>query len=115
MGRKGITCTCIRLLNREHPTPLPKHQHLQVDAVLQSALHRHGRIDGVACCVGDVTAQSLLACRVSDLEASLRVNLVTQFNVLKSAVKVSECAGFFVCLGEEEGGGCACRFVMQSK
>ncbi|GBF96408.1 hypothetical protein Rsub_09207 [Raphidocelis subcapitata] len=58
-----------------------------VDAVMRRTLERHGRVDGVASCVGSVEAASLLATSPADLDRLLRVNTHTAFNVLKAAVK----------------------------
>lgn len=48
---------------RHHLTisPLPSHPTPQVEAALQRVLSRHGRLDGVASLVGDVTAGSAAA------------------------------------------------------
>jgi NAD(P)-dependent dehydrogenase (short-subunit alcohol dehydrogenase family) len=55
--------------------------------VVAQVLQKHGRIDAIANCVGNVVAQSTLATEVSDLEAVLRVNLYSAFNVVKAGVK----------------------------
>jgi NAD(P)-dependent dehydrogenase (short-subunit alcohol dehydrogenase family) len=61
--------------------------HPQVDRIVDQVLQKHGRIDAIANCVGNVVAQSTLATDVSDLEAVLRVNLYSAFNVVKAGVK----------------------------
>ncbi|KIY98946.1 3-oxoacyl-[acyl-carrier-protein] reductase [Monoraphidium neglectum] len=53
-----------------------------VDHVLQQALRAHGRVDAVACCVGNVEARSLLATELAELDRVVKVNLHTQFNAM---------------------------------
>jgi NAD(P)-dependent dehydrogenase (short-subunit alcohol dehydrogenase family) len=60
----------------------------QVEGALHTALHSYGRVDGVACCIGDVEAASLLATPLAELDRALRANLHTAFNVLRASVKV---------------------------
>lgn len=48
--------------------------YVQVDGVVRSAVSRHGRIDGVVNCVGNVTAASTLATELQQLEEELKVS-----------------------------------------
>ncbi|KAI8476797.1 MAG: hypothetical protein J3K34DRAFT_455630 [Monoraphidium minutum] len=58
-----------------------------VDHVVLNALAEHGRVDAVACCIGNVEARSLLATPLKELDRILKLNLHTQFNVLQASVK----------------------------
>ncbi|WIA32403.1 hypothetical protein OEZ86_003230 [Tetradesmus obliquus] len=59
----------------------------QVDKVVRAALSRHGRLDGVVNCIGNVDAASALATEVQQLQQDLQVNLFTSFNIVKSSIK----------------------------
>eukprot|EP00198_Chlamydomonas_reinhardtii_P004872 XP_001694208.1 predicted protein [Chlamydomonas reinhardtii] len=69
----------------------------EVEAALQRVLSRHGRLDGVASLVGDVTAGSAAATIVERFKQVLDTHLVTAFNVTQAAVKA---------LLNQPGGGC---------
>eukprot|EP00879_Flechtneria_rotunda_P006481 GHRR01006810.1.p1 GENE.GHRR01006810.1~~GHRR01006810.1.p1 ORF type:complete len:354 (+),score=136.51 GHRR01006810.1:213-1274(+) len=58
-----------------------------VDKVVQEVISRHGRLDGVANCIGNVIARSTLATDVQQLQDTLQVNLFTSFNIIKSSIK----------------------------
>lgn len=45
----------------------------QVDEVVQQVLQKHGRLDGVANCVGSVVARSALATELDQLEDTIKV------------------------------------------
>ncbi|KAF6251710.1 hypothetical protein COO60DRAFT_1557972 [Scenedesmus sp. NREL 46B-D3] len=59
----------------------------QVEKVVRAALSRHGRLDGVVNCIGNVAAASALATEVQQLQQDLQVNLFTSFNIVKSSIK----------------------------
>lgn len=59
----------------------------EVDKVVQAAVSKHGRLDGVVNCVGNVVARSTLATDLQQLQEQLEVNLYSSFNIIKSAVK----------------------------
>jgi NAD(P)-dependent dehydrogenase (short-subunit alcohol dehydrogenase family) len=46
---------------------------LQVEKVVHAALSRHGRLDGVVNCIGNVAAASALATEVQQLQHDLQV------------------------------------------
>jgi NAD(P)-dependent dehydrogenase (short-subunit alcohol dehydrogenase family) len=58
-----------------------------VEACISGAAAAHGRLDGVASCVGSVLLKSAHATTPAEFEQVLRVNLFSSFNVLRSAVK----------------------------
>jgi NAD(P)-dependent dehydrogenase (short-subunit alcohol dehydrogenase family) len=51
---------------------------LQVEKVVRAALSRHGRLDGVVNCIGNVAAASALATEVQQLQQDLQVGLHTE-------------------------------------
>lgn len=59
----------------------------QVEEVVQKVLQKHGKLDGVANCVGNVVAKSTTATQLHDLEETVKVNLYSSFNILQSSVK----------------------------
>ncbi|KAL4421452.1 hypothetical protein ABPG75_010743 [Micractinium tetrahymenae] len=59
-----------------------------VEAVLAEAVARHGRVDGVANCVGSVILKSAHATSFQEFEDTLRINLLSSFGVLRAAAKV---------------------------
>jgi len=59
----------------------------QVEACTASVLKEHGRLDGVANCVGSVVLKSAHTTSVQEFEDTLRINLFSSFYVLKAAVK----------------------------
>jgi NAD(P)-dependent dehydrogenase (short-subunit alcohol dehydrogenase family) len=58
-----------------------------VDACTAAAAAQHGRLNGVASCVGSVILKSAHATTPAEFEQTLRVNLFSSFNILRSSVK----------------------------
>jgi NAD(P)-dependent dehydrogenase (short-subunit alcohol dehydrogenase family) len=52
---------------------------LQVEKVVRAALSRHGRLDGVVNCIGNVAAASALATEVQQLQQDLQVRRWSAF------------------------------------
>jgi hypothetical protein len=48
-------------------------RHVQVEKVVRAALSRHGGLDGVVSCIGNVAAASALATEVQQLQQDLQV------------------------------------------
>ena len=71
------------------------HDHVVCDVldsnavadVFQHVVKRHGSVDGVANCVGNLEARSALTTSEDEFLDVLRVNLVSCFNILRPAVK----------------------------
>ncbi|PSC75302.1 SDR family oxidoreductase [Micractinium conductrix] len=57
------------------------------EAVIQEALRRYGRIDGVANCVGSVILKAAHATTPAEFEDTLRTNLLSAFGVLRASAK----------------------------
>jgi len=58
-----------------------------VERCTQAVVSQHGRLDGVANCVGSVVLKSAHTTSAHEFETTLKINLVSSFNVLKAAVK----------------------------
>lgn len=65
----------------------------QVDACIKDIVQRHGRLDGVANCVGSVVLKSAHTTSDKEFEECIRINLFSSFNVLKPSVKAMMKAG----------------------
>jgi NAD(P)-dependent dehydrogenase (short-subunit alcohol dehydrogenase family) len=63
------------------------HSPQSVDAVTASVVKQYGQLTGVANCVGSVVLKSAHATTLDEFENTLRVNLFSSFNILKSSVK----------------------------
>ncbi|GBF96689.1 hypothetical protein Rsub_09322 [Raphidocelis subcapitata] len=59
----------------------------QVEAAFAEVVSSHGRVDGVANCVGSIVLKSAHTTSDADFEQTLRVNLFSCFNILRPAVK----------------------------
>lgn len=58
-----------------------------VDALTREVVSGHGRLDGVANCVGSVLLKSAHTTSNAEFESVLKVNLHSSFNILKASVK----------------------------
>lgn len=58
-----------------------------VEAVVNDAVKRYGRVDGVANCVGSVLLKSAHTTSQAEFEETLRINLLSSFGVLRAAAK----------------------------
>ncbi|EFN54494.1 hypothetical protein CHLNCDRAFT_135181 [Chlorella variabilis] len=58
-----------------------------VEGVVEEAVRRYGRIDGVASCVGSVILKPAHTTSLKEFEETLRTNLVSSFGVLRAAAK----------------------------
>ncbi|KAF8057770.1 fabG [Scenedesmus sp. PABB004] len=59
----------------------------QAEAVITQAVAAHGRLDGVANCVGSIVLKSAHTTSDAEFDAVLRTNLYSCFHVLRPAVK----------------------------
>ncbi|KIZ01694.1 3-oxoacyl-[acyl-carrier-protein] reductase [Monoraphidium neglectum] len=59
----------------------------QADALFAKVVSDHGRVDGVANCVGSIVLKSAHTTSDADFEQTLRTNLFSCFNVLRPSVK----------------------------
>lgn len=55
-----------------------------VDSLLKDVTGRHGHVDGIVNCVGDVVSKSATATSLTELDAELRLHVHTSFNIVKS-------------------------------
>ncbi len=58
----------------------------EVDALVAGILERHGRIDGVAHCVGSIVLKPLHLTRDDEWDRTLQINLTSAFKVLRAVV-----------------------------
>lgn len=63
------------------------HSAESVEATTSAVVKEYGPITGVANCVGNVVLKSAHATTIDEFENTLRVNLFSSFNILKSSVK----------------------------
>lgn len=68
----------------------------EVDALFAAALARHGRIDGVAVCVGSILLKPLHLTSDDELRTTLDANLGTAFRALRAAVRAMSGGGSVV-------------------
>ena len=62
-------------------------QAAQVDAVIAQAQARHGRIQGVASCIGSIVLKPAHLTSDEEWQRTLELNLTTSFYILRAAVK----------------------------
>jgi 3-oxoacyl-[acyl-carrier protein] reductase len=65
-----------------HPFPMDATQSAQVDACVARVLERHGRLDGVAHCVGSLLLKPAHLTSDAEWDAALAVNLTSAFAVV---------------------------------
>jgi NAD(P)-dependent dehydrogenase (short-subunit alcohol dehydrogenase family) len=58
-----------------------------VDAATAAVVKQYGHLTGVASCVGSVILKSAHATTMAEFENTLKINLFSSFNILKSTVK----------------------------
>jgi NAD(P)-dependent dehydrogenase (short-subunit alcohol dehydrogenase family) len=68
--------------------PLDACDSAAVDAMLQSVLARHGRVDGVVNCAGSILLKPAHLISDQEFADTIAVNLTTAFNLLRASVRV---------------------------
>jgi len=63
------------------------HSPQSVDAVTAAVVKEYGKLTGVANCVGSIVLKSAHATTMDEFENTVRINLFSSFNILKSSVK----------------------------
>jgi NAD(P)-dependent dehydrogenase (short-subunit alcohol dehydrogenase family) len=64
-----------------------------VDRAADDARTQHGRLDGIANCVGSIVLKPAHLTRPDEFEQVLRLNLVTAFNAVRAAGRIMPAAG----------------------
>jgi NAD(P)-dependent dehydrogenase (short-subunit alcohol dehydrogenase family) len=59
----------------------------EVEQALAGAVERHGRVDGLACCVGSIVLKPAHRTSVAELEEVLRLNLFSAFAAVRAAAQ----------------------------
>lgn len=70
------------------PAPLDARDGAAVDAMLQSVVDKHGRVDGVVNCAGSILLKPAHLIRDEEFAETIALNLTTAFNVLRAAVRI---------------------------
>jgi len=65
----------------------------EADAAIAGAMERHGRVDGVANCVGSVVLKAAHMTSDAELAAVMETNLGTSFSILRASVKAMTRSG----------------------
>ena len=76
-----------------HPFPLDATRSAQVDACVARVLERHGRLDGVAHCVGSLLLKPAHLTSDAEWDEALAVNLVSAFAVVRAAARAMRDSG----------------------
>ena len=76
-----------------HPFPVDATQSAQVDACVTRVPERHGRLDGVAHCVGSLLLKPAHLTSDAEWDAALAVNLTSAFAVVRASARAMKDTG----------------------
>lgn len=73
--------------------PLDATHFEEVEACLEKTLQQHGRVDGVACCVGSLLLKSAQQTTEAEWLATIATNLTTAFAVVRAGARAMASTG----------------------
>jgi NAD(P)-dependent dehydrogenase (short-subunit alcohol dehydrogenase family) len=84
--------------------PLDATRAGEVESCAKQTIERHGRLDGIANCIGTVLLKPAHLTTDDDWDATLRLNLGTAFNVVRTAGKLIRDSGSVVLFSSAAAG-----------